>query len=324
MPIALVTGISGQDGSYLSENLLDEGYEVHGVVRSTADSDRVASPQDTVTYHEADLTDPSRVDRLIADVQPDYVYNLAALSSVFQSWQDPVYTAQVNAVPVAQILESAWRLQESAGRPVHVIQASSAELFGQPDRSPQDELTPIRPSSPYGASKAYAHHLVGVYRQRGLFSSSVILYNHESPRRPESFVTRKITAAVSRIAAGRQDRLELGSLDARRDWGWAPDYVRALQLAATATEPDDFVIATGQTHSIADFVTTAFARIGIADWAPFVTINDAFARPVDPAEQVGDASKARTVLGWTPTMGFEEIVGAMVDADVALTDGSSD
>lgn len=324
MPIALVTGISGQDGSYLSENLLAEGYEVHGVVRSQAGADRVADPHESVTYHEADLTDPSRVDQLITDIEPDYVYNLAALSSVFQSWQDPVYTAQVNALPVAQVLESSWRLQERAGRTVHVIQASSAELFGQPEESPQTERTPIRPSSPYGASKAYAHHLVGVYRQRGLFSSSVILYNHESPRRPESFVTRKITAAVARIAAGRQDRLELGSLDARRDWGWAPDYVAALQLAATAATADDFVIATGSTHSIADFVAAAFARVGISDWAPLVTINDAFSRPVDPAVQVGDASKARAVLGWAPTMAFEEIVGAMVDADVALTAGATD
>lgn len=324
MPVALVTGISGQDGSYLAESLLARGYELHGVVRSGAPGDLSDSTAALrATLHHIDITDTSALGALVSDVAPDEIYNLAAVSSVFRSWAEPVYTAEVNALPVAALLEAAWTVQNTAGKQVRLVQASSAELFGQATESPQNELTPIRPSSPYGAAKAYAHHMVGVYRQRGLFASNCILYNHESPRRPEAFVTRKITASVARISRGLQDSLELGSLDSRRDWGWAPDYVDALQRACRADTPDDFVIATGVTHSIADFVSAAFARVGISDWTSLVTINDAFSRPVDPAEQVGDASKARAELGWTPTMGFEEIVGAMVDADLEILDQES-
>ena len=324
MPVALVTGISGQDGSYLAESLLASGYELHGVVRSGAPGDLSESTAALqATLHQIDITDTAALSALVSDVAPDEIYNLAAVSSVFRSWAEPVYTAEVNALPVAALLEAAWSLQNTAGKQVRLVQASSAELFGQATESPQNESTPIRPSSPYGAAKAYAHHMVGVYRQRGLFASNCILYNHESPRRPEAFVTRKITASVARISRGLQDSLELGSLDSRRDWGWAPDYVDALQRACRADTPDDFVIATGVTHSIADFVSAAFARVGISDWTSLVTINDAFSRPVDPAEQVGDASKARSVLGWTPTMGFEEIVGAMVDTDLEILDQES-
>jgi GDPmannose 4,6-dehydratase len=247
---------------------------------------------------------------------PDEIYNLAAVSSVFMSWQEPVHTAEVNALPVAQLLESAWRLQERTGKAVRIVQASSAELFGQATMSPQTEETPINPSSPYGAAKAFAHHMVGVYRQRGLFASSCILYNHESPRRPESFVTRKITASAARIALGLQDTLELGGLDSRRDWGWAPDFAEALRLAGAAEEPADFIIATGETHSVRDFVERAFTRAGIKDWRELVSIDTSFARPVDPIEQVGDASKAQQVLGWKPTKPFDDIVDAMVDHDL--------
>ncbi|TFC72406.1 GDP-mannose 4,6-dehydratase [Cryobacterium sp. TMS1-20-1] len=318
MTVALITGISGQDGSYLAEALLAQGFTVHGAVRSEAEVDLPAIAHPDVAYHRVDMSEPERLKLLIEDVGPDHIYNLAAMSSVFQSWQQPIQTAAVNAIPVAQILESAWQLQERRGRPVRVVQASSAELFGNAQESPQTELTPVRPTSPYGAAKAYSHHLINVYRGRGLFASSCILYNHESSRRPESFVTRKITASVARISLGLQDRLELGGLDARRDWGWAPDYARALALTVQADEPDDFIIATGISHSIADFARLAFARVGIADWRRFVDLNDAFTRPVDPVAQVGDASKALRVLGWKPTKPFAEIVADMVDNDVSL------
>jgi GDPmannose 4,6-dehydratase len=255
-------------------------------------------------------------------VAPTEIYSLAALSSVWKSWADPVRTAQVNALPVAQILESAWQLQEKTGEPVRVVQASSAELFGDAQESPQNELTTIRPTSPYGAAKAYAHYMVGLYRKRGLFASSCILYNHESPRRPETFVTRKITASAARISRGLQDGLELGTLDTRRDWGWAPDYANALELAVHAEIADDFVIATGKVHSISDFVALAFSRVGIDDWQKYVSVSAEFTRPLDAAQQLGDSAKARASLGWQPTKSFEEIVAAMVDNDLALLDAA--
>ncbi|KQR24024.1 GDP-mannose 4,6 dehydratase [Agreia sp. Leaf335] len=321
MPTALITGISGQDGSYLVESLLSRGYRVEGVVRSLSAADLPQNTQRDVVLHEADIAAPASLDRIVSEVQPNEIYNLAAVSSVFRSWQEPVYTAEVNALPVAQLLESAWQLQQRIGRQVRLVQASSAELFGQAVESPQTESTPINPSSPYGAAKAYAHHMVGVYRQRGLFASSCILYNHESPRRPEAFVTRKITAGAARIANGLQDRLDLGSLDTRRDWGWAPDFAEALRLAASAAEPDDFVIATGETHSIQQFVERAFDRVGISDWRAVVSIDSSFSRPVDPVEQVGDSARAREVLGWRPTKNFDDIVDSMVDHDLAMVKG---
>ncbi len=324
MPVALITGISGQDGSYLAESLLARGYSVHGVVRSAAPEDIPALQHPQVELHEIDIAASAALADVVEQVEPDEIYNLAAVSSVFRSWQEPLYTAEINALPVAQLLESAWRLQERLGRPVRFAQASSAELFGQATVSPQNESTPINPSSPYGAAKAYAHHMVGVYRQRGLFATSCILYNHESPRRPETFVTRKITASAARIAAGLQLSLELGNLTARRDWGWAPDFAEALRLAATAPTASDYVIATGETHSIADFVERAFARVGIEDWSSFVTIDESFSRPVDPIEQSGDASRARAELNWRPTMTFEGIVDAMVDEDVRILRGGLD
>lgn len=323
MPVALITGISGQDGSYLAESLATQGYDVHGIIRSRSREDAgdgVLSGD--VVLHEADITDTAHLASIIAEVAPTEIYSLAALSSVWQSWADPVRTAQINSLPVAQILESAWQLQEKSGSPVRVVQASSAELFGNALESPQNEETAIRPTSPYGAAKAYSHYMVGLYRQRGLFASSCILYNHESPRRPETFVTRKITAAAARISRGLQDGLELGTLDTRRDWGWAPDYARALELAVHAETADDFVIATGETHSIADFAALAFSRVGIDDWQKHVSVSDAFARPLDSAEQLGDAHRARTVLGWAPTKSFEDIVAAMVDNDLALLDSA--
>jgi GDPmannose 4,6-dehydratase len=206
--------------------------------------------------------------------------------------------------------------QQRLGRPVRVLQASSAEVFGLPAETPQTESTPIRPSSPYGAAKAFAHQLVAVYRQRGLHASACILYNHESPRRPETFVTRKITMAAARIAAGTQQTLSLGSLDVRRDWGWAPDYVDAMLRAIRHESADDYVIATGQSRSVRDFAAAAFAAAGVADWQSRIVVDPALIRPLEVTEQVGDATKARTVLGWAPTLSFEQLVAEMVNADL--------
>jgi GDPmannose 4,6-dehydratase len=197
-----------------------------------------------------------------------------------------------------------------------VLQASSSEIFGEPEHAPQDESTPIRPVNPYGAAKAFAHHLVGVYRARGLPASACVLYNHESPRRPDTFVARKITKAAAMIAAGRQQPLRLGNLDTRRDWGWAPDYVNAMRLALAHREPGDYVIATGRAHSVRDLVAAAFEHAGVPDWSRHVEVDPALVRPADAAQQVGDATKARTVLGWRPTVSFEEMVARMVDADL--------
>jgi GDPmannose 4,6-dehydratase len=310
---ALVTGIGGQDGSYLAERLLADGVEVHALVLE-ADARPAHCPGD-VTLHLGDVADVEATRRLLLDLAPDEVYNLAAISSVAQSWQEPDLVGRVNGSAPVALLESA-RLLHDRGRDVRVVQASSAEIFGEPDRSPQDEDTRVRPLNPYGAAKAYAHLAVGVSRQRGLHASSLVLYNHESPRRPAQFVTRKITSTVAAIAQGRADRLVLGNLDARRDWGWAPDYVDAMVRAARAETPRDYVIATGVSHSVGDFVAAAFAEAGIDDWRPLVHTDPAFVRPVDATELVGDASLAHALLGWSPTVGFDEVVARMVAADL--------
>lgn len=317
MPVALITGAAGQDGSYLGEALVAAEYEVHGVVRSGSEPVDAGPDFAGVRLHELDLTDLDGLDRLVQEVEPDEIYSLASISSVFQSWRSPVQTARINALGVAQLLASARELQDRTGRRVKLAHAGSGEIFGDAVVSPQSETTAIAPSSPYGAAKAFAHHLVQVFRAQDLFAANCILYNHESPRRPPNFVTRKITQAAVSIADGEQDTLSLGTLDTRRDWGWAPDYVKALQLSLQAEAADDYVIATGVTHSIADFVEAAFARVGIDDWRDRVVIDQQFARPTDPHELRGDASKAAAVLGWAPTMGFDEIVAAMVDHDLA-------
>jgi GDPmannose 4,6-dehydratase len=313
MPTALVTGPTGQDGSYLVEALLAAGWRVHGVVRRV---DRTAGLSTSVTWHEVDLRAAQDLGRVVRTVLPDHVYNLAGVSSVARSWNEPELTTAVNAAAVTTLLEASWQVQEERGRPVHFLQASSAEIFGAAEQVPQTELTPLRPVNPYGATKAFAHHMVSVYRGRGLHASSCILYNHESPRRPESFVTRKITAAAARIARGEQDELVLGNLDARRDWGWAPDFVDAMLLAAAHDRAGDYVVATGRDHSVRDFAAAAFAHAGIADWARHVRTDRDLVRPADAPVLVGDASRARSVLGWRPTMAFEDIVAAMVDADL--------
>lgn len=316
---ALVTGATGQDGSYLVEQLLDEGAEVHALVRAQEPDGRPASAlPDGVYAHQADLADGDRLERLVAEVEPTELYNLGGLSSVALSWQEPALTAQVSGLAVGRLLKAALELQERSGRPVRFVQASSAELFGHAVQVPQDEDTPVRPLTPYGAAKAYGHMLVGVYRARGLHAASCILYNHESPRRPETFVTRKVTAGAARIAAGLQDELAMGNLDARRDWGWAPDYVAAMVLAARADEGRDYVVATGVGHSVREFVAAAFTAAGIHDWERHVTLDPRFARPSDAPEQLGDASRARELLGWAPTARFEEIVARMVRHDQSL------
>ena len=307
MTRVLITGVTGQDGSYLAELLVARGDDVHG---TSLGSDESSIPG--VELHPLDLARPG-IGELIRSVRPEVIFNLAAISSVWGSWVEPMVTANINGVAVAEMLATLRELDDG----IRFVQASSAEIFGVPSEVPQTEATAIRPTSPYGAAKAYAHGLVSAYREAGVWASSCILYNHESPRRPEAFVTRKITAAAARISAGLQDRLELGNLAARRDWGWAPDYVDALDRASRADAPSDFIVATSVDHSVEDFVATAFARAGIDDWRAHVKVADELLRTGDAPRQVGDASRARDVLGWAPTLSFAGIVEAMVDADLA-------
>jgi GDPmannose 4,6-dehydratase len=316
MPTAFITGITGQDGGYLAEQLLAQGSSVHGLVRAAAEVAPTIAAYPGVSLHVADLTDTAAVAGLLAEIAPDEIYNLAGISSVARSWQEPVATGLVSGLAAAGVLQSAFELSERTGRRVAVLQASSAEIFGNPGVWPQDESTPIAPVTPYGAAKAYAHHMARVYRARGLHAANVILYNHESPRRPPAFVTRKITQGAAMIARGEQDELALGNLDARRDWGWAPDYVDAMVRAARHDMADDYVIATGRSHSVAEFVAAAFRAAGIDDWERHVRVDPAFVRPVDAVELTGDASRARVRLGWAPTVGFDEVVARMVRADL--------
>ncbi len=315
VPVAVITGATGQDGSYLSETLDERGWVMHAVVR---DADATALPLPVeVVRHRGDLLDQEGLAATIGSVEPDAIFNLAGISSVAESWQRPELTARVTGSAVAGILDTAFRLQESLGRRVAVLQASSAEIFGQPESSPQDESTPIRPVSPYGAAKAFAHDLVRIYRDRGLAASSVILFNHESPRRTTAFVTRKITRAVAQIARGESDGIALGALDPVRDWGWAPDYVDAMVRVATAPAASDYVVATGVAHTVREFVAAAFRAAGIDEWERYVSYDAAFARPADPFRLIGDASKLRRELGWAPTVDFDGVVTRMVEHDLA-------
>ena len=306
---ALITGIGGQDGSYLAERLVADGLEVHALV-FRSDGPPAFCP-DEVVLHVGDVGDVESTRRLVHEVAPGELYNLAAISSVAQSWDEPDRTAHVNGQAAVALMESA---RQVGG--VRFVQASSAEIFGEPSQAPQTEDTAIRPVNPYGAAKAFAHLAARVFRQRDLHVSSAVLYNHESPRRDRRFVTRKITSTVAAIARGEADELVLGNLEARRDWGWAPDYVDAMVRAARADEPDDYVVATGRAHSVRDFVAAAFDAAGVTDWEAVVRQDAAFFRPADPTELVGDASRAREVLGWRPTLGFAEIVARMVAADL--------
>jgi len=317
MPSAFITGATGQDGSYLVDELGSAGWDVHALVRKESFEQEQSIPG-WVTPHLGDLLDPAGLARLIDDVEPDAIFNLAGITSVAQSWEYPDLTARLTGLAVGTLLEGAWRVQNRTGRQVRFVQASSSEIFGDSADSPQTEQTAIRPVSPYGAAKAYAHHLVNVYRARGLFAASGILYNHESPRRPTSFVTRKITSGVARIAAGRASTISLGNLAAERDWGWAPDYVDALVRIMSAERPDDFIIATGVAHSVRDFVDAAFRAAGIDNWEGLVEIDERFNRPVDATKMLGDSSHANAVLGWEPTVEFDTVVSRMVAHDLEV------
>jgi GDPmannose 4,6-dehydratase len=322
MSSVVVTGITGQDGSYLAERLIGDGWDVHAIVREgTRPDEQEVIPG--VTVHAGDLLDIGSLRAVINSVEPDLIVNLAGISSVAQSWAQPELTARVTGLAVAGLLSSAWDLQERLGRRVRFVQASSSEIFGAARDVPQTENTQIAPVSPYGAAKSYAHHLVGVYRGRDLFAASAILYNHESPRRPETFVTRKITMGVARIVRGESDKLLLGNLASRRDWGWAPDYVDAILRIAQADSADDFIVATGVEHSVRDFVAAAFEAAGITDWTGYVELDPRFARPVDAPVMLGDFTKIRNLLGWEPTQTFAQTVSAMVAHDIELASSTS-
>jgi GDPmannose 4,6-dehydratase len=319
---ALITGVTGQDGYYLVQSLADAGMMVHGVVagvQNAHDTDK-AWTRPEVCVHTLDLSHTAGVVQLLRSVRPDYVFHLAGMSSVAESWRDPVRTIEVNALSTTALLDACVGMQESTGEPVVVVNASSGEVFDGSIDSPQSETTPVKPTSPYGASKALGHMMCQIYRSKGLEASNAILYNHESPRRPPIFVTRKITMAAAAIAQGRQDTVSLGSLLVRRDWGWAPDYVDAMVRIAAHGKGDDFVIATGVSHSIADFAAAAFSAVGISDWRAHVVSDPDLVRPTESADMVGDARRAHEVLGWTPTKSFDEIVSAMVNHDLELMD----
>ncbi|OZD17824.1 GDP-mannose 4,6 dehydratase [Rhodococcus sp. 06-156-3C] len=312
---ALITGVTGQDGTYLSQQLLADGWDVWGTVQPSTPATNTLPDGHAIPV---ELSDPSTCKAVVARVEPDVIFHFAGISSVAYSWDNPVETALVNGISVVSLAEELLQLQERTGTVRRLVNASSAEIFAGSGKSPQNEQTRIVPTSPYGTSKAFSHHMVQVFRTRGLHASNAIFYNHESPQRPTRFVTRKITAAAAAIADGRQSSLELGNLDARRDWGWAPDYAHAARLIAAHADAGDYVIATGEAHSVRDFVDAAFRAAGIADWSPLVSSSDAYQRPTDSAEMVGDASKAHRVLGWRPTKTFNDVVAAMVQHDIAL------
>ena len=315
MTLAFVTGIGGQDGSYLAERLIADGLEVHALAR-LSDGPPPHCPA-AVTLHAGDLTDHEAVRGLLLELAPDEVYNLAAISSVAQSWQEPEAVRRVNGAAAIELMASAYAVMEAVGRPVRFVQASSAEIFGAPTTSPQDEATPLAPTNPYGESKAAAHRALDEWRARGLPAIGAILYNHESPRRPQRFVTRKITSGVADIVHGRAETLVLGNLDAARDWGWAPDHVDAMVRAARHPVAQDYVVATGESHPVREFAAAAFAHAGIDDWERHVRVDTSLTRPTDAADLRGDSTRARRDLGWQPTMTFGDVVAAMVDADLS-------
>src|SRR5687768_15243596 len=311
---ALITGITGQDGSYLTELLLEKGYEVVGMVRRSS-APNVALIEhllDRITLRPADLLDQLSLIRVLADVRPAEIYNLAAMSFVPASWDQPLLTGEFNAQGVTRMLEAVRHVDPS----IRFYQASSSEMYGKVREVPQTELTPFYPRSPYGVSKVFAHYITVNYRESyNLFAVSGILFNHESPRRGLEFVTRKVTDGVARIKAGLSDSLALGNLDARRDWGFAGDYVKAMWLMLQQKEPDDYVIATGVSHSVGELVEVAFAHAGL-DWKKHVRTDPRFLRPAEVDLLIGDASKARLQLGWSPEVSFRQLVTMMVDSDL--------
>jgi GDPmannose 4,6-dehydratase len=320
---ALITGITGQDGLYLAELLVSKGYDVHGLIRGQNNPRRelVERLVPEVTLHNGDLLDLSSLMRALRDSEPDEVYNLGAISFVAYSWENAHVTTQVTGQGVLTMLEAVRLHAGDDPTAIRFYQASSSEMFGKVQEVPQTERTLLWPRSPYGVAKVFGHHMTINYRESyGMHASSGILFNHESPRRGPEFVTRKISQAVARISLGRQDRLTLGNLDARRDWGYAGDYVEAMWLMLQQDEADDYVIGTGQTHSIRDFLDRAFGHVGIDDWAPYVRQDERFMRPAEVDELVSDPTKARERLGWKPRVSFDELVAMMVDADIAAAE----
>ncbi len=318
---ALITGITGQDGSYLAEFLLKKGYEVHGIVRrsSSFHTERIGhiyptqtQARDRLFLHYGDLTDTSSLTRLIEKIIPDEIYNLGAQSHVRISFDIPFYTADVVGLGTLRLLEA---IRETRIK-TKFYQASSSEMFGRVMETPQKETTPFYPRSPYGAAKVFAYWITRNYREAyGIFACNGILFNHESPRRGENFVTRKITMGIAELLAGKRDKIYLGNLNARRDWGYAPEYVEAMWLILQQDKPDDYVLATGETHTIKEFVKEAFHLAGIKDWKKYVAIDKRYFRPTEVDCLVGDTSKARKKFGWKPKVTFKELVGIMLEAD---------
>lgn len=322
MKRALITGITGQDGSYLAEFLLQKDYKVFGLTRrtSTVNNERIAHIQDKITLVQGDLLDQSSLSAAITESEPEEVYNLAAQSFVKTSWNQPVLTGEFTALGVTRMLEAIRVVNPK----IRFYQASSSEMFGKVTETPQKETTRFYPRSPYGVAKVYGHYITVNYRESfDMFACSGILFNHESPRRGLEFVTRKISNAVARISLGKQKKLELGDLNPKRDWGFAGDYVEAMWLMLQAKEPDDYVIATGENHSVEEFVELAFQVVGINDWKKYVDANKSeHMRPAEVDYLIGDYSKAKKILGWKPKTSFKDLVTMMVHADIEMEKGN--
>ena len=316
---ALITGITGQDGSYLAEFLLEKGYTVHGMVRrsSTISLERIEHIANRIQLHQGDLLDQHSLVKMLEDIRPNEVYNLAAQSFVPTSWEQPIFTAEVTGLGVTRILDAIRQVDKG----IRFYQASSSEMFGKVRETPQRETTVFHPRSPYGVAKVYGHYITVNYRESyDLFACSGILFNHESPRRGPEFVTRKISQSVAQIRLGLSQELRLGNLEAKRDWGFAGDYVKAMWLMLQQPRPDDYVVGTGETHSVAEFVQIAFGHVGL-DWQKYVVSDPAFYRPAEVEILLADARKAHATLGWRPETKFEDLVVEMVDADLKRLEG---
>jgi GDPmannose 4,6-dehydratase len=316
---ALITGVTGQDGRYLAEFLLSKGYRVYGLVRGQNNPKEHALRREIPELNvlHGDVLDLSTLVAALQMTHPDEVYNLAAITLVAYSWKNPRLTFDVTGGGVLNMLDAVRLYQQASGRTVRYYQASSAEMFGNAREMPLRESSPFHPRSPYGAAKAYGHYMTVNYRESyGMHANSAMLFNHESPRRGTEFVTRRITQAVARISLGLQDCISLGNLHAQRDWGFAGDYVEAMYLMLQQDEPDDYVIATGEAHSVTEFLDLAFGAVGIDDWSSYVRVDPAQLRPADVDVLIGDATKAHAVLGWKPRVWFEELVQMMVDSDI--------
>jgi len=317
MKKALITGITGQDGSYLAEFLIGKGYKVFGLARrcSTPNYERISHILDKIEIVDGDLLDTGSLIRVLSETKPDEVYNLAAQSFVAVSFHEPVLTGEITGLGALRLLEAIRIVNPK----IKFYQASSSEMFGKVRETPQTELTPFHPRSPYGVAKVYAHYSTMNYRESyGMFACGGILFNHESPRRGLEFVTRKISDGVARIHLGLKDKLTLGNMDARRDWGFAGDYVKAMWMMLQQDKPQDYVIATGETHSIKEFVEEAFKTVGISDWEKYVKQDERYMRPAEVDLLIGDASKAKKELGWKPEVDFKSLVKMMVEADIKL------